>query len=161
MKNNIVFFLIVFIVNGITFSQEILISDNKMLTEEISLNWNSTFKKALKKSKKEKKPILIYFTGSDWCGPCKVLDKNLFHTEKFKAIADNDLILYEADFPRNKNLVAPDKSEVNYDLKRKYRISSYPALVFVNHRGKMIASKKGLILTEYYYPFIQSVIDNY
>ena len=161
MKNNIVFFLAVFILNGTIFSQEKKDSSETAVTEEIHLNWTPTFKEALKKSKKENKPVLIYFTGSDWCGPCMVLDKKLFHTEKFKTIADKDLILYEADNPRNKNLVAPDKLKVNNNLKKKYKISSYPALVFVNHRGKMIDSKKGLILTEYYYPFIQSVIVNY
>jgi thioredoxin-related protein len=161
MKKGIVSFLVVLVVHGFVFSQENAIKNREELKEEVILNWTSTFKKALKKSKKEKKPILIYFTGSDWCGPCKVLDKKLFHTEKFKVIADKDLILYEADYPRNKNLVEPQKLEVNYDLKRKYKIKSFPTLVFVNHRGKMIDYKKGLILTEYYYPFIQSVIEDY
>ncbi|KGL63967.1 thioredoxin family protein [Polaribacter sp. Hel1_85] len=130
-------------------------------SEMVNLNWESSFKRALKKSKKEKKPILIYFTGSDWCGPCKVLDKKLFHTEKFKKLAEKDLILYEADDPRNKDLVSSEKLEVTYDLKRKYKIRSFPTLVFVDHKGKMIGYKKGLILTEYYYPFFQSVIENY
>ncbi|MEO9571518.1 MAG: thioredoxin family protein [Polaribacter sp.] len=129
--------------------------------DTFSVNWETNYKKALKKSKKEKKPVLIYFTGSDWCGPCKVLDKKLFHTEKFKAIADKDLILYEADTPRNKDIVSPEKLEITNDLKRKFKIHSFPTLVFVNHKGKMIGYKKGLILTEYYYPFIQSVIENY
>lgn len=105
--------------------------------------------------------MLIYFTGSDWCDPCKVLDEKLFHTEKFKEISDNDLVLYEANNPRNKDLVSLEKMEQNYKLIRKYKIKSYPTLVFVNHKGKMIGYKKGLILTEYYYPFIQSVIENY
>jgi thioredoxin-related protein len=129
--------------------------------EKFSVNWEATYKRALKKSKKEKKPVLIYFTGSDWCGPCKVLDKKLFHTEKFKELADKDLILYEADSPRNTDLLSPEKLEINNDLKRKFNIRSFPTLVFVNHKGKMIGYKKGLILTEYYYPFIQSVIENY
>mgnify|MGYP005990108407 CR=1 FL=1 len=124
-------------------------------------NWESSFKIALKKSKKEKKPVLIYFTGSDWCGPCKVLDKKLFHSEKFIAIAKKDLILYEADSPRNTDILSPEKLKANIGLKRKYKIKSFPTLVMVNHRGKMIGYKKGLILTEYYYPFFQSVIDNY
>ena len=49
----------------------------------------------------------------------------------------------------------------NNELKRKFKIRSFPTLVFVNHKGKMIGYKKGLILTDYYYPFIQSVIENY
>jgi thioredoxin-related protein len=156
MKKCVLSFVICFSFVGMCFSQE-----NNTVQEAVALNWESTFKKALKKSKKENKPILIYFTGSDWCGPCKILDKKLFHTEKFKEIADKDLILYEADDPRNKDLLSSDKLEANYNLKRKYNIRSFPTLVFVDQKGNMIGYKKGLILTEYYYPFIQSVIENY
>ncbi len=156
MKNVILSFICLLSISVIS-AQEM----NDVVKEEVTLNWESSFKKAQKKSKKEKKPILIYFTGSDWCGPCKVLDKKLFHTEKFKALADKDLILYESDDPRNKDLIAPDKLEVNNDLKRKYNIRSFPTLVMVNHKGNMIGYKKGLLITEYYYPFLQSVIENY
>ncbi|OAD44894.1 thioredoxin family protein [Polaribacter atrinae] len=142
-------------------AQEQHVENQKENKEALSINWEPSFSDALKKSKKENKPVLIYFTGSDWCGPCIVLDKNLFHSEKFKAIADNDLILYEADSPRNLDLVSPEQLEVNNDLKRKFNINTFPTLVFVNHKGKMIGYKKGLILTDYYYPFIQSVIENY
>lgn len=127
----------------------------------VFLKWESDFNKALKKSKKENKPILIYFTGSDWCGPCKTLDKKLFHTEKFKSIADDDLILYKADSPRSTDLLSPEKIKITNNLKRKYKVKSFPTMVFVNHKGNMVGYKKGLILTEYYYPFIKSVIDNY
>ncbi|MGB0879184.1 MAG: thioredoxin family protein [Polaribacter sp.] len=137
------------------------VCSQKKTANEITLNWEPTFKKALKKAKKEKKPILIYFTGSDWCSPCKILDKNLFHTEKFKEIADRDLILYEADYPRNKDLVTPEKLEVTYKLKEKYNVKGFPTLVFVDHQGAEIVCKKGLLITEYYYPFIESVIEQY
>jgi thioredoxin-related protein len=135
--------------------------DTLLVENVVVLDWQPTFKMALKKSKKQNKPVLIYFTGSDWCSPCKILDKKLFHTLKFKEIADTDLILYEANNPRNKDLVTPTKLEENYNLIRKYKIKSYPTLILVNHKGKMIGYKKGLFLTEYYYPFIQSVIENY
>lgn len=156
MKKNILSFAISFFLTGIIFSQEETVENKTVI-----LNWTATYKEALKKSKKEKKPILIYFTGSDWCGPCKVLDKNLFHTAKFKEIADKDLILYEADNPRNKDLVDSGRLKENFKLISKFKVRSYPTLVFVNDKGKMIGYKKGLILTEYYYPFIQAVIENY
>ncbi|MGJ8745151.1 thioredoxin family protein [Polaribacter sp.] len=157
------FFFSVFSI-GVLFSQD-SISSEELITkdykEEVVLNWEPTFNEALKKSKNEKKPILIYFTGSDWCSPCKILDKQLFHTTKFKGIAEKDLILYEADDPRNTDLISPEKLEITYDLKRKYKVRSFPTLVFVNHKGRMIGYKKGLLITEFYYPFIESVIENY
>lgn len=157
MKNNSLILALTLFVFVSSKAQEY----NSDVSKSVFLNWESNFKVALKKSKKEKKPILIYFTGSDWCGPCKVLDKKLFHSEKFKKIADKDLILYEANNPRNKDLVEANKLKENYKLISKYRVKSYPTLVFVNHRGKMVGYKKGLILIDYYYPFINSVIENY
>jgi thioredoxin-related protein len=136
------------------FSQESIIN-------KVEVNWEESFRIALKKSKKEKKPVLIYFTGSDWCGPCKVLDEKLFSTKKFKDLSDRDFILYKADNPRNKDLLTSDQIKENSKLIRKFKVKSYPTIIAVNHKGKEIASKQGLILTEYYYPFFQSIIENY
>ena len=167
MKRSVLSFAVCVFLIGNVFSQREFVGDEEIIEEKlvkeegVILAWESTFKQALKRSKREKKPVLIYFTGSDWCGPCKVLDKKLFHTDKFKRLADKDLILYEADNPRNKELVDAIKLQENFKLIRKYNVKSYPTLVMVNHKGKMIGYKKGLILTEYYYPFIQAVVENY
>jgi thioredoxin-related protein len=128
---------------------------------KIQLNWVPTYNEALKKSKTEKKPVLIYFTGSDWCGPCKILDDQLFHTDKFKSLSENDLVLLEVDIPRRKDILDPEKMSENLYLKEKYKVKSFPTLMVVNHRGKKIAEKKGYVMTEYYYPFLESVIRKY
>ncbi|AOW19157.1 hypothetical protein LPB03_15745 [Polaribacter vadi] len=131
------------------------------VVNKIELDWVATYKEALKKSKKENKPVLMYFTGSDWCGPCKILDKDLFHTEKFKALADKDLVLLEVDIPRRTDIISADKMNENLYLQSKYKVRAFPTLMMVNHRGKKIAEKKGYVMTEYYYPFFQSVILKY
>jgi thioredoxin-related protein len=128
---------------------------------KVKLQWSPTFKEALQKSKEDHKPILIYFTGSDWCGPCKVLDTELFHTDKFKALSDKFLVLLEVDIPRRIDLLTPKKMNENYMLQHKYGVQSFPTLMMVNYKGKKLAEKKGYIMTEYYYPFIQSVIQKY
>lgn len=143
-------------------SQEITIDSVQTIEiPKIELNWMPTYKDALKESKQSKKPVLIYFTGSDWCAPCKVLDNELFHTEKFKLLSETDLVLLEVDIPRRKDLIEPDKMSENLYLQRKYRVKSFPTLLMVNHRGKKIAEKTGYVITEYYYPFFQSVISKY
>ena len=148
-----------------SFSQQIDSTDVKVaeieVVNKIELDWVATYKEALKKSKKENKPVLMYFTGSDWCGPCKILDKDLFHTEKFKALADKDLVLLEVDIPRRTDIISADKMNENLYLQSKYKVRAFPTLMMVNHRGKKIAEKKGYVMTEYYYPFFQSVIGKY
>lgn len=166
--------LILFFVFGVlTFqnakSQEVVIDsvliamDSVKVVEipKVQLNWTPTFDEALEKSKEEKKPVLIYFSGSDWCAPCKVLDDKLFYTEKFKTLSDSDLVLLEVDIPKRKDLIAPDKMSENLYLQRKYKVKSFPTLIMVNHRGKKLAQKTGYIITEYYYPFFQSIIQKH
>ena len=128
---------------------------------KVALNWTATYDEALNKAKEEKKPVLIYFTGSDWCGPCKTLDSELFHTQKFKTLSDTSLILLEVDIPRRKSILEADKMSENLYLKEKYKVNSFPTLMMVNHKGKKIAEKKGYVITEYYYPFFESVISKY
>lgn len=156
------FFIVSFFMFQIVNSQEIAENTMEIIdVEKIELTWIPTYKEALKKAKKENKPVLIYFTGSDWCGPCKILDEKLFHTEKFKSLSDKDLILLEVDIPRRRDLLAPAKMKENLYLQKKYKVKAFPTLMMVNHRGKKIAEKKGYIMTEYYYPFFQSVIKRY
>ena len=127
----------------------------------IALDWVSSYKKAQKISKKQGKPILIYFTGSDWCGPCKILDKKLFHTQKFAEYANKNLVLYKADVPRNKDLVDAKTKKVNKMLSKKYKQRSFPTLVMVNYRGKELGVKHGMYMTEYYFPFFENIVNNY
>ena len=54
------------------------------------------------KAKAEKKMVLMDFTGSDWCPPCKALHKNVLTSPEFEAYADKNLVLVEVDFPRTK-----------------------------------------------------------
>jgi thioredoxin-related protein len=142
-------FIICLFASQINFGQDVVDFGEEIIeSNEITLNWMPSYKDALKKSKKEKKPILIYFTGSDWCGPCKILDENLFHTEKFKAVADKDLVLLEVDIPRRLDIISADKMVENKSIQHKYKVKAFPTLMIVKHKGRKIAEKKGYILTE-------------
>ncbi|WP_298778789.1 thioredoxin family protein [uncultured Polaribacter sp.] len=161
MRKIISFFIGCFFVSFTNFAQEDIVTSVDEIESEVVLNWSENYKKALKQSKKENKPILIYFTGSDWCGPCQVLDRDLFHTEKFKAFSEKSLVLLEVDLPRRVDLLPTNKLKENYYLKSKYNVTSFPTLIVINDKEKIIGQRKGVILTEYYYPFFESVINKY
>jgi thioredoxin-related protein len=130
-------------------------------SSKVSLKWEKNFKKALSKAKKQNKPVLIYFTGSDWCSPCKVLDKKLFHTERFESMADESLILFKVDVPRNKDLINEKTRILNKEISEKYGQSVFPTMILVDGDGYMLDIKKGVYMTEYYYPFFEKVIAYY
>src|SRR5262245_55081600 len=64
--------------------------------------WNENFDKALAQAKTEKKMVLMDFTGSDWCPPCKKLAKDVFSQKEFADYAKDKLVLVELDFPQAK-----------------------------------------------------------
>ncbi|MFL0169622.1 thioredoxin family protein [Tenacibaculum maritimum] len=165
MKKLYLIFLIAFIVVEGNWAQEIVVTENvatlKKLEERHRVNWEGSFKEAKKKASKENKPILIYFSGSDWCGPCIKLDKELFHTQKFKEFAAKNFVLYLADFPRNNDLVTKEAKKVNKELSERYGQSSFPSVIIVDADEMILGEKNGTYMTEYYYPFFNSVLKKY
>lgn len=134
-----------------------VVKDTIETEPKITLHWEESFYKAQKKAKKQGKKILLFFTGSDWCGPCKALEEDVLHTNKFKELTKNT-ILYKADFPRATDLVSKKQQKENNKLKRKYHISSYPVIVIINQYGHIIAQKKSYSLMRdpsYHFSFLE------
>ncbi len=93
--------------------------------QTVDLNWHTDLSKAVSISVNEKKPIMLFFTGSDWCGWCMRLKKEVFNHEKFKIWSDDKIILVELDFPRRKKL-EPNILNQNRELARIFGVSGYP-----------------------------------
>ena len=62
--------------------------------------WLINYEDVYNQSIEQNKPIMANFTGSDWCGWCKKLKKAVFDTETFKKWAEQNVILFELDYPR-------------------------------------------------------------
>ena len=93
--------------------------------------WLTNFEEAKKVAIKEGKPMLLDFTGSDWCPPCKALHKSVFSTEEFAKEAAGKYVLVELDFPRSKQ-IAPEVKAQNSELQKKYAITGYPTVLLVD-----------------------------
>ena len=93
--------------------------------------WYDNFEEAAKVSKQTNKPILANFTGSDWCGWCKRLDKEVFSQDEFIKWADENVILLTVDFPRRKQLPENIKAQ-NDALQRGFQVRGYPTIWLMN-----------------------------
>lgn len=104
--------------------------------------WESTWDQALQKANVEEKKIVLVFSGSDWCIPCIKLEKEVWMNEAFIAYAEENLILYRADFPkRKKNKLAPLLQEQNESLAEVYNPKGYfPWVVVLSPSQKKIGS---------------------
>lgn len=120
--------------------------------------WHTDFEKAKKTAKRQGKPILMYFTGSDWCGPCKMLKKDFWQNEKFLAQA-NDFVLLEIDIPFREDIITPEHKAKNLKLQSKYnKDKSFPTLLALDANGNVrdeISAYSMLRDTAPYFAFVE------
>ena len=106
--------------------------------------WLTDVPKALDRAKAEQKVVLLDFTGSDWCGWCKRIDKEVFSTTEFKEYATKNLVLVEVDFPRQKKL-SPELKKANDALQNRYKVEGFPTFVVLNGEGREIGRQVGYL----------------
>ena len=100
-------------------------------------SWQTDLPKAQAQAAKEKKMVLLDFTGSDWCGWCIKLNKEVFSQPAFIEYAKTNLVLVEVDFPQRKKLSSEQK-KANDALAKKYKIEGYPTIIVLNSEGAKI-----------------------
>src|SRR5205809_8141772 len=99
--------------------------------------WYYDLSEAKALAKKEKKLVFIDFTGSDWCGWCMKLRKEVFTTAEFNNYARTNLVLLEIDLPHAKPL-SPDQLTHNMRVQEQYHVEGFPTLIVLNHEGQEI-----------------------
>ena len=104
---------------------------------EAKPGWIENQAAGLQTAKSGNKLVLMDFTGSDWCGWCKKLDREVFSTPEFQEYAKKNLVLVELDFPRQKTM-APETKKQNAELAQQYRIQGYPTIIVLNSVGKQV-----------------------
>lgn len=118
-----------------------------------SQNWKTDFSKATTESLAESKPIILVFSGSDWCAPCIKLDKAVWQSESFKEYAAANYILARADFPKKKqNQLEEELKKQNQILAEKYNPEGiFPLVVVLDGKGKVLGktSYKNVTPEEY------------
>lgn len=107
------------------------------VTTASAQQWTTNFTQALKASQKTGKPLLVNFTGSDWCGWCIRLKAEVFDKPEFKRWAAENVILVELDYPQRKQLPAALKAQ-NEKLREHYQIRGYPTILILNGEGEVI-----------------------
>ena len=95
------------------------------------LTWHTDLSKATDISIKENKPMFLFFTGSDWCGWCIRLQKEVFKTPEFIKWAKENVVLVELDFPRKNEQTDAVKMQ-NAQLQQQLQVRGYPTVWFVS-----------------------------
>ena len=98
--------------------------------------WTVSFADAKAQAAKEGKSILMEFTGSDWCPPCKALHKNVLSKEVFKTEAPKNFILLKLDNPRDKSHQSVAEQAQYRKLSAQYKISGVPTIILADIQGR-------------------------
>lgn len=106
-------------------------------TEEHA-GWITNFEKAKAVAQEKDRPILMDFSGSDWCGWCIKLDNEVFQKDAFKSYANDNLVLMLADFPNDKSKQSPEVQMQNEKLAKEFGISGFPTVFVLDSDGKII-----------------------
>ena len=107
------------------------------LSAHAELSWLTDYEQAKKQAKETHKLLLIDFTGSDWCGWCIRLRKEVFSKPEFQEYARKNLILMEVDFPMRKEQTK-DLRMQNQNLAEQYNVAGFPTIVVLNGEGKQV-----------------------
>jgi thioredoxin-related protein len=97
--------------------------------------WTTSYAKAVAAAKAGKKLILADFSGSDWCGPCMRLKKEVLDSDDFKALAKDKFSLLEVDFPHH-TPQSGDVAKQNQELMQKYGVKGFPSVILMDAEGK-------------------------
>ena len=104
--------------------------------------WSTDYAASTAQAAAEKKPVLLEFTGSDWCPPCMKQNKDVFEQPAFADFAKDKLVLVKLDFPRRKDQ-APETKERNQQLAAQYEVESFPTIILLSSEGKELARQVG------------------
>lgn len=139
----------------------IILAAQEDLKSKSDATWNTDYELALKKSSKEKKNILVFFTGSDWCPPCIALKKDFFATSNFNKYAEEYVLLY-IDIPRNRDLLDEKQLKHNKELAAKFnKKGSVPMLKIINKDGNELGALSGYSMNgeiQYHLKFLDKYI---
>ncbi|MBQ9786934.1 MAG: thioredoxin family protein [Lentisphaeria bacterium] len=117
--------------------------------DDIPEGWSDNYPAALRKAKAEKKNILVLFTGSDWCGFCIRLKKDVLDRKEFQRVAPAVYELVYFDFPNRKKISA-SQMKMQRELADKWGVDGYPTTVIVSPEGEKIKSIVGYRNPEMY-----------
>ena len=108
------------------------------LSSSVPSGWGEDFAAAQKAAAAGDKYILLAFSGSDWCGWCVKMDKDIYSVKSFIREAKKKFELVMIDMPQNQEILSPLAKKQNPGLLRKYAIRGFPCSILVHPDGTEI-----------------------
>ena len=108
------------------------------MSESVPKGWGEDYAAACETAKKENKLILLAFSGSDWCGWCKKMEKEIYSYKKFIFGVKKKFVPVMIDNPRNKDILSPLAKRQNEKLTKQFQVSGYPSTMIARPTGEVV-----------------------
>jgi len=105
--------------------------------------WTQAYQAAKAIAAEKGLPILLNFSGSDWCYWCKLMDKQVFSKQEWKDWAKDNLVMVLIDFPRDKSLVPAEYVARNEGLLKKYSVAGFPTFILLSSDAQAVLGQLG------------------
>lgn len=92
------------------------------------IQWQTNYENAIRQGKTSSKPVVLFFTGSDWCSWCNKLEEEALDTSEFASAAGDRFVFVKLDFPLY-TTQDPQLKAQNKQLQQKFDVRSYPTLI--------------------------------
>lgn len=115
--------------------------------ETANVVWMSDLEAAKAKAASEHKPLVLEFTGSTWCPPCKLLHARVLTSTEFAKFSEK-VVLVALDYPTYGER-APEKVKANPELARlmaikdKYGVTGFPTMFYFDAEGQQVSKIVG------------------
>ncbi len=103
--------------------------------------WTMDFDAARKVASAKKLPILLNFSGSDWCGWCKLMEENVFSKKEWKDYAKDNMLMVVLDFPRDKTIVPANYARRNDEFKNRYKVEGFPTFILLDDDAETVLGR--------------------
>ena len=113
------------------------------LSRSVPKGWMEDFGAAKAQAAKEGKMILMAFSGSDWCGWCVKMDKDIYSTSDFVAGASKRFVLVMVDLPQDQDILSPLAKKQNRALAGQFGIRGFPTSIVVDAAGREVTRFTG------------------
>lgn len=107
--------------------------------------WMEDYQAALAQAAKEKKQVFLLFTGSAWCPPCKMMERDVFSKPEFLDYAAKNLVLVMLDFSPDGKSKSKAFGAAQEALAQKFAIEGFPTYILTDASGKVLARNMGYV----------------
>lgn len=99
----------------------------------------------IKEAAKESDKLIMMDVYTDWCGPCKTMDRTTFRDEKVKELVDQRYIAYKVNAEKGEGI----------KIAQQYKVPGYPCIIILDANGREVDRALGFIPAKVFAKFLK------